>query len=657
MNSKVYGILNSNNILKTSGLTHIHTIQHSIYKTIPELFIQSCKQFKDKQALGYRETLKKKQINNIYKFRLGKYNWINYETLFIQAKSFGCGIRNICNLKQKNKIVLYANTKKEWFIASNGCLLQNYTVVTCYANLGIDALVYSLVQTKSKIIIIDDHQKDIIAKIKSRCKHLKYVIIIPNSLSNTQYIDQNSIGLQCYMFQEIINYGENTNIISLPSENNIAFIMYTSGSTGDPKGIKISHKNLIVSIYGIQERVMLTEKDIYLAYLPLAHILELLAEYLCIYNGAKIGYGTPHTLTNKSNKVMKNTKGDATKLNPTVIAFVPIILDKIRFSIEHKIEKSPNYIKKIFREVYDKKHKYLIENKTLKNYNEQNGILNIIKKCLGTNLRSILSGGASLNTETKQFFNICFDINILEGYGLTETCGSGCISCVDHFNHNTVGPPLINNYIRLIDWKKGKYMVNDKKGEILIGGDNVTCGYYKNKEQTKKNFYIMNGIHWFKTGDIGQIHPNGTLEIIDRKIDIIKMSSGEYLSYSKVENIIKESKYVENCMFYVNKEYSDQPLCVISVTDSEGKLSPITNLTKETKETKETKTLKDLCQDKNIIEIVKKSLDELCKKKSLKIFETPKQYKLSEIQWTVENNMVTSTFKIKRKNIIKYYEL
>lgn len=626
---KIFGEYDKRHILKASGLSNIHTINKSEYKTLSDIFIKSCEKYKDKQSLGSREILKQKENNGKIKYKMGKYNWLSYEDLFNKSKHFGCGLRNTCKLKQKNKIAIYANTKKEWFIIANGALMQNYTIVTCYSNLGIDALIFSLNQTKSRVIIIDEEQKNIISKIKDKCKYLRNVIIITNNNKEPNIIDQNSIGFKCHTYNDIIQNGEFSNIISLPNSNDIAFIMYTSGSTGNPKGIKITHKNLVVSIYGIQERVLINSRDIYLAYLPLAHILELSAEYICIFNGAKIGYGLPQTLTDKSVNVMKNTKGDATKLNPTIIAFVPLILNKLKDSIVNKIDKSPSYVQKLYQNIYNKKKKHIEKYNNLIDYNGGNGILNIIRKCLGNNLRSILSGGAPLSNSTREFFNICFDINILQGYGLTETCGSGCISNYDHYNHNTVGPPLINNYIKLINWKEAGYYIKDNVGEICIGGENITPGYYKNNEETLKNYFIMNNILWFKTGDIGKIHKNGTIEIIDRKKDIVKMSTGEYLSYAKVENIIKELKYIDNCMLFANEKYNKHPLCIISLDNYD-------NINKD-----------DL----------KKNIHNICKDKLLKKFEIPDKFIFSDIIWTSDNNLLTSSFKLKRLNILKYYKI
>jgi long-chain acyl-CoA synthetase len=634
--TKIFGNMTANSILHASGLKKIHTIDNYKYKTIPEIFIKSCKDFKNKQCIGYREILKKKIIDKNIKYKLGKYNWITYEQLFHISKSFGCGIRNRCKLNQKSKIVIYASTKKEWFIAANGCLLQNYTIVTCYSNLGIDVLVYCLNKTKSKLIIIDEDQKECIMKIKDRCKYLKYLIIIKNNDEDIDYIDQNSVGLKCYMFNEIIENGEDSNIISLPGKDNIAFIIFTSGSSGEPKGVKIKHSNMVVSINGIKERLMINDNDTYLAHLPMVHVLELLAEYVCLSVGARVGYGTPTTLTDTSTKIMKNTRGDINKLNPTIIAFVPIILDKIKESIINKIKKSPSYVRKLYDNIYEKKKKYLDTNKSFENYNSNNGILNIINKSLGTNLKSILSAGASLSVATKDFFYICFDINILQGYGLTETCGSGCISSVDQYNHNTVGAPLVHNYIKLIDWCDGEYYAKDNVGEICIGGNNVSSGYYKNREETLKNYFTMNNIIWFRTGDIGKIHHNGTLEIIDRKENIVKVSTGEYISYVKIENIINESMYVSNCMCVVNNKYSKQPLCVVSVNNNNN-------------------TVEEISKDDNISSIIIKDIKEICDNHHLKKCEIPCEFKISHMEWNVDNDLLTPSLVKKRMNIIKFY--
>jgi long-chain acyl-CoA synthetase len=502
MDEKIFGELDKNKNLKASGLHQIHSIGKSKYKTIPEMFIKSCESQKENQSLGYRETLKHSDTDNSIKYKLGKYNWIPYEELFQTAKNFGCGARNICKLKQKSKVVIYSNAKKECFISMNGLLMQNVTVVPC-TGLDKEHLPHILNQTKSKVIIIDEKQKDIITKIKGQCKYLRYVIIIPDNNKESQIIDQNSIGLKCYMYEEIIQQGEYSNILSLPSPSNIAFIVYTKSHHHPPVGVKITHQNMIVSIYGIQERVMATPKDTYLSYSPFNKLTDILLQYVAIFNGSNIGYGSYDTLTDHSDHIMKNTKGDTTKLNPTIIQFTQNDLHKLKESITQHIDKSPSYVKKLFHNVYDKKKEYLSKNESLEDYNGGNGILNVIKKWLGSNLRTIIINDGTTSKELQEFFYICFDVNILHGWSRNETCGFSCLSSPDHYKHTSVGPPLIHNYIKIM------------KGEVCIGGHNITCGYYKNNEETLQKYFIMNNILWYKTGEKGKIHSNGTLEIVN----------------------------------------------------------------------------------------------------------------------------------------------
>ena len=501
MEEKIFGEVDKKKYLKASGLHQIHSIEKSKYKTIPELFIKCCESHKDQISIGTRDILKESSIDQKrVKYKLSKYNWIPYEELFRSAKDFGCGARNICKLKQRTKVIIYSKSKKESFISMNGLLMQNITVVPCYG-MNNDCLSFILNQTRSKLIIIDEDQKDIIHLLKLQSKYLRYVIIIPNK-KESYIIDQNSIGLKCYMYEEIIQQGEYSNILSLPSSSNIAFILYNRTAHSKPIGVKITHQNVMVSIYGLQERVLYTPKDIYLSYSTIDNITDILFQYLSIFHGSRIGFGNYDTLTDHSNIIMKNTKGDASKLNPTILQFSINDLQKLKEVITHYIDKSPSYVRKLFHTTYDKKKEYLIHNHTFDEYKGGNGILNVIKKWMGTNVRTIIVYDGMASRELQDFYHICFDINIQSGLHFNETCGLCCLSTPDHYKHTSVGPPLIHNYIKII------------KDEICIGGNNITCGYYKNNETTLEQYFMMNNILWYKTGKNGKIHSNGTLEII-----------------------------------------------------------------------------------------------------------------------------------------------
>ncbi|KAL1533625.1 Long chain acyl-CoA synthetase 9, chloroplastic [Salvia divinorum] len=204
--------------------------------------------------------------------------------------------------------------------------------------------------------------------------------------------------------------------------------------------------------------------------------------------GSSIEYGSPLTLTDTSNKIKKGTKGDATVPMPTLLAVVPVILDRARWRWC-----------------------------ALK-----------VRAILDGRIRFIISGGAPLSGDTQRFINICLGAPIGQGYGLTKTCAGGPFSEYDDPSVGRVGAPLPCSVVKLVDWPKGGYLTSDKPrlhGEIAIGGPNVTLGYFKNDEKTREVYNSdERRTRWFYTGDIGQFHP------IDRKKDILKPQHGEYVS-------------------------------------------------------------------------------------------------------------------------------
>ena len=169
-------------------------------------------------------------------------------------------------------------------------------------------------------------------------------------------------------------------------------------------------------------------------------------------------------------------------------------------------------------------------------------------------MRVILSGGAPLSPESHEFIRTCMGCPILQGYGLTETTACATVMTLDENSTGCVGPPVHGVSIRLENWEEGNYRVTDKprpRGEIIIGGENITAGYYKQPEKTAEEYFTdSNGRRWFRSGDIGQMEEDGTLRIIDRKKDLVKLQFGEYVSLGKVESVLKTCPLVENICIY-----------------------------------------------------------------------------------------------------------
>ena len=635
--------------------------------TLSELFLTSCDRYKSRICLGSREligTIRDSQGRT--KLIQGNYQWLTYNQAYLEAADFALGLKATCEVNPGDRVAIYAETKREWLLACQGCFLQNLTVVTCYASLGEEALLHCLQETEVRVVMADSRLVRRLLPLTPKLPHLKYVILLDGSSTEEFCVGKISL----IEYNDVLNNAlQRPRVYQVPTPTDTAFIMYTSGSTGIPKGVMISHANVMSALWGIQDRMNVTESDVYLGYLPLAHILELIAEHLHLMVGASIGYGSPHTLTDKSVKTNPGTSGDATELRPTLMAAVPAVLDKIRDSITGHMDRSNWLVKWLFNHSFRAKQHVL-------NYAEGNFdiswyqriFLNRIKYSLGGQVRAMISGGAPLSRETQEFMRICFDVPILQGYGLTETCAAGTITYLHETGYGRVGGPLSCNYIRLVDWEEGGYLCSDEnngkinkpRGEVYLGGDNITMGYFNNEEKTEEDYSETEDpttgkkIRWFHTGDIGQIHPDGSLEIIDRRKDLVKLSCGEYVSLGKVESKLKLSPYIDNVMVFAPVlPVQTSTVAVIQVTDAEGKRTPLQDYA--TKHNIQSNDLEALCQLPEIRKLVNDDVLKQCQYAWLKPFETPSRIHLTSTEWTADNGLVTAALKLRRENLKTHY--
>lgn len=256
--------------------------------------------------------------------------------------------------------------------------------------------------------------------------------------------------------------------------------------------------------------------DRYIGYLPLAHILEVCAEMVVFTKGVRIGYSSAQTLFDRAPKIMKGEHGDCWVLQPTLMACVPAVMDRIFKAVIDEVNANSELFKQLFKTCYERKRSRYEEGYTSFILNKL--VFNRIGKLLGGKVRQILSGGAPLSPETQRFMNICFCCPVVQGYGLTETCGGGTIADIHDLSTGTVGPPLTCCEILLQEWAEAGYSPkNDPpQGEILISGPNVALGYFKNDEKTKEEFVKVNGKTFFATGDIGEFREDGSLKIIGK---------------------------------------------------------------------------------------------------------------------------------------------
>ena len=263
----------------------------------------------------------------------------------------------------------------------------------------------------------------------------------------------------------------------------------------------------------------------------------------------------------------------------------------------------------------------------------------------------MICGGAPLSPESHEFIRSCMGCPLLQGYSLTETSGCATGMTLDENSTGRVGPPIHGVIIRLENWEEGNYRVTDKlpRGEILIGGGHIAAGYYKQPDQTVEAFCIdNNGMRWFRSGDIGQMEEDGTLKIIDRKKDLVKLQSGEYVSLGKVESVLKCCSLVDNICIYADPTTS----YVVALLCPER-----SNLAKVAEKLGDKEANSSaLFADKDLTLAVLREIVQYGKQFRLENFETPGALTLCEETWTPESGLMTASFKLKRKPLQQFYQ-
>ncbi|XP_055694254.1 long-chain-fatty-acid--CoA ligase 4 isoform X2 [Lutzomyia longipalpis] len=631
---------------------HVKMLQLGL-DTLEKVFKYVVKIHTTKRCLGTRQILGEEdelQPNGrvFKKYKMGEYKWRNFIETEQAAMCFGRGVREL-GQQPKENIVIFAETRAEWLIAAHGCFKQNIPIVTIYATLGDEGIIHGIKETEVSIVITSH---DLLPKFKTLLPYLpkvKTIVYMEDQLHKTDVVGFKE-GVNIISFSEVLQKGTNSKYEGVPPEaDDTAIIMYTSGSTGTPKGVLLSHRGCIATMKNFCDSVKIYPDDILIGFLPLAHVFELIAESVCLLTGVPIGYSTPLTLIDSSSKIMKGCKGDASILKPTCITSVPLILDRISKGINDKVNSEPPFKKALFRFAYEYKSKWLKRGYTTPLTDKL--IFKKVAKLMGGRVRAVLSGGAPLSPDTHEQIKVCLCVDVIQGYGLTETTSGASVLDKWDMTFGRVGAPSTMCDIRLINWEEGNYRVTNKpypQGEIVIGGENVSKGYYKLPGKTQEDFFDEDGKRWFKTGDVGEFHPDGVLKIIDRKKDLVKLQAGEYVSLGKVEAELKTCPVVENICVYGDptKQYT-----VALVVPSQKHLEEIalkqgiTNLNFE-----------DLCSSPVMERAVIKELAEHAKKCKLEKFEVPAAITLCKEVWSPDMGLVTAAFKLKRKDIQERYQ-
>ncbi|ELP86346.1 long-chain-fatty-acid--CoA ligase, putative [Entamoeba invadens IP1] len=635
-----------------------------------------------KEFVGYRTCLEKvpaktvattengKTINKtIFNYKMSDYKYLSDKEYYNYIKQVSFGLKEL-GFKKGDKIGIYCETRYEWLAFVFACSCRGITVVTVYATLGGDSVNTALEETGVCALLISEETFDKVKHLKIFEKGIKLI-----SCDDISEHDLNQKTKEKTEKEFLMDYWNKHSFTTLskiieltkeswtinaegvvestitddpPKPEDVAMIIYTSGTAKEPKGVVALHKNLLPITWSYYHKMGYNSTTRYICYLPLAHIFELAVE-LCnlVYSGT-IGYSSQRTLTQA---YMHNSKCDLHAFNPTFMNGVPLVFNRIKKILVDKVDHSPTVQRLLFnlcfyikRELYVKMQMRprLLFYPLIKLTDIL--VFNGIKKTLfGTSLTGIIMGGSPLSQDLQEFLQVVLGgVDIMQGYGLTEACGPVANMPHGDYAYATIGALYPNFEAKLVGVEEMGYSVDGKipQGELLIRGPSLFKEYFNRPEETQM---AITTDGWFKTGDIAEIREDGRIRIIDRKKNLVKQPCGEYVSLEKLEMVYSAAKEVES-FFAIASGLYDFTVGLVKVQKT---------------------VLLDFCKENNMSE--KEAIDSPVFEKyvlgrlrvvdkELNSREKVKYIKVIEEEWSPETGELTAALKFKRNFIASKYK-
>ena len=500
-------------------------------------------------------------------------------------------IKSIIN--EGDRCLILSENRPYWLMSDISIMNAGGISVPIFTTYSSNDYKYILNDCKPSIIIVSNN--DQFKKIKNFLNpEVKEII-------SFEKIEHKSL-----LITKILEAKDDQKFINKNLKRNMpACIIYTSGTSGTPKGVILSHGGILSNCQGALDILKsLTEKKepVFLTWLPLSHSYEHAVQFIQIFLGAKVFYA----------ESLEKLISNMSEAKPTIMTAVPRFYQNLFSKININLNKQTGFKRKLIDKTVElgkktlKREKLNLREKIV-NFLCQNLVRRKIQKQFGGDLQAFVSGGGALDKTVGEFLN-AIGLPTLQGYGLTET--SPVVSCnlPGLIKVETVGPPFKTNKVKIAE-----------DGEILVKGENVMLGYWKKEKET--NEILKDG--WLHTGDIGEIDSNGYLKITDRKKDIIVNHGGDNISPSKIENLLCNDEKIKQCLVYGDKK---NYLVALIVVDSENKNDA---------------TIGSIVENLN---------------KNLGIIEKIKKFILIDEEFTIENGLMTPTLKIKRKKITERYK-
>uniref|UniRef100_A0A671FDZ0 Long-chain-fatty-acid--CoA ligase n=1 Tax=Rhinolophus ferrumequinum TaxID=59479 RepID=A0A671FDZ0_RHIFE len=583
------------------------------------------------------------------------YEWLSYNQVAEMAECVGSAlIQKGFKTAPDQFIGIFAQNRPEWVIIEQGCFAYSMVVVPLYDTLGAEAITYIVNKAELSLVFVDKPEKAnmLLEGVENKLTVGLKTIVVMDSYGS----DLVERGKKCGV--EILSM----KAMEPPAPEDLAVICFTSGTTGNPKGALITHRNVVsdcsafvkmtentvnpspddtlisfLPLAHMFERVVekalaLNASDTHISFLPLAHMYEQIMMCVMLCHGAKIGFFQGD---------IRLLMDDLKVLQPTIFPVVPRLLNRM---FDRIFGQANTTLKRWLLDFASKRKEAELRSGIIRNNSLWDKLIfHKIQSSLGGKVRLMITGAAPVSATVLTFLRAALGCQFYEGYGQTE-CTAGCsLTLPGDWTAGHVGAPMPCNFIKLVDVEEMNYMAAKGEGEVCVKGPNVFQGYLKDPAKTAE---ALDKDGWLHTGDIGKWLPNGTLKIVDRKKHIFKLAQGEYIAPEKIENVYQRSEPV--AQVFVHGESLQAFLIAIVVPDVE-------TLSHWARKRGFEGSFEELCRNKDVKKSILEDMLKLGKESGLKPFEQVKGIALHTELFSVSNGLLTPTMKAKRPELRNYF--
>ncbi len=520
-----------------------------------------------------------------------------------------------------DRVGIYSTNRPEWVITDLATLKLGASVVPLYPSTTESMLAYIINNCQMKLMVVENHELGLkLSNVLPQAASLKYCIgmepiesVIPGAL------DFHGTFLESCCIQAAAAQG---------SATDVATIVYTSGTTGNPKGVMLSHENIVANAQSVITRFRVTPADVTVSYLPLCHMFERTCGYYAVLlGGGTIAYATSIT----------TVAADVARIRPTILIAVPRVIEKAFEEAVRRVHEKSRWNQWLVSAAMSSlnlytnrrfRHDHISLSLRLKRIVFNRVVGSAFRQLAGGRLRLIASGGAPLDRKVAKAFHI-LGFNIVEGYGLTEAAPVVC--CNSPFENvlGSVGKPMDGVEVRIAD-----------TGEVLVKGPNVMLGYYGDPEATAK---AIDGTGWLHTGDLGQFDEQGNLAITGRIKDIIVTSYGKNIGPAAIEATLLRSPYIHQAVIFGDKR---KYLSALMVPDGESMCAWARSNGFQA-------DCDAIINHPAFRRLISQEIEQATRECSS--YEKPKDFRLIREEFTIENGLMTPTLKPRRAAIAEKY--